>query len=245
MSTALQLLADYYESVIRCEEIYIEFISGLGHNKAESGQQLDVVATEETISLKKQVEQLVSESVKQRQEIEKLREVNKTQRAVLESKLEAARKQVARARSSKNAARMQPEDSSGDRVVRKEDGAGFHLLSPLRRSGKPDERRVSAGAADARAAGLRRVLDEGNDTIFDGEAEDTEDVLGVEAAGGAGALGAEARRARELRCTRESDVGHGGDEQLHRKKRKLRRQPVEKAVNEGNESAGSKMKSTR
>ncbi|AAS53009.2 AER329Cp [Eremothecium gossypii ATCC 10895] len=234
MSTALQLLADYYESVIRCEEIYIEFISGLGPNKTKSGQQSGSVATEETISLKKQIEQLVSDSVKQRQEIEKLRELNKTQRAVLESKLETAKKQVARATGSANAGGARADDGG---AAQEEGGAGFHLLSPLRRGG----RRASGGGAGARA-GLRLALDAGNETIFDGADEDTEAVLGVEAVAGAGVRAREVGRA--LRCTGERDVG-GSDGQPHRKKRKLRRQPVEKAVDEGDEGAGGRLKSTR
>ncbi|AMD21632.1 HFL224Cp [Eremothecium sinecaudum] len=174
MSTTLQVLANYYESVIQCEQIYSDHIIALQLRDPEAKEQHELMLTKEAISLKKQMEELVTENVIQQQEIEKLREVNKTQRSVLESKLETAKKQLAKYKEQKNGIQNYQENSNspGKSKGRQSRFSRFHLLSPMQRL-KSGERRPNKIAINNRVAQLRQLINEGQKTIFDDTSDDS------------------------------------------------------------------------
>lgn len=156
MSSALQLVSEYYQSVIKCDRIYFEALD-------EPQTSSELLLSRENISLRNQVQQLTMEVTLKKEELESAKQIHKTQRALLESKLDNAKSTIR-----KLSGRDDSTEPESEKVK-------FHLLSPLQ-SGKSDvtERRVSK---------LRHVIDQGKATLFDDETDDTanrtDDVLFV------------------------------------------------------------------
>ncbi|AET39167.1 Lrs4p Ecym_4088 [Eremothecium cymbalariae DBVPG len=276
MSTALQTLANYYESVIQCERIYSDYIIAQQSIDPKTKQQHESILTKETISLKKQVEQLITESVSQRQEIDRLRNLNKTQRSLLESKLEAAKKRLARSKEgvvNQDEQVLQKQEDlngrggneatgggsgSGSDGSASNNGAGFHLLSPLRSpGGKVKARKLNGIAVHNRVARLRQVINEGRKTMFDEDTDDsanlTDEVMFMEtfkrtdAAGNSSAGDGQGNTAgNEVHPEDEDDdenMEGEGSSQL--KKRKLSRKRIQTTENEGYHVRGFRSKNLK
>ncbi|SCU94432.1 LADA_0G08504g1_1 [Lachancea dasiensis] len=171
MSTALQLLAQYYEAVIESDRIYHEHISSnltTGADVNDEAQQ-DSILMKETISLQRQVTQLIAECNLLKQENEKHKQLHKTQIALMESKLENAKKRATKPKSTS------PKD--GPINTHK-----VQLLSPISKDklqGKEivDSQGVSkiAGALEMAAKqneGLRHAINKNMPTLFDDDTND-------------------------------------------------------------------------
>ncbi|CUS23455.1 LAQU0S10e00760g1_1 [Lachancea quebecensis] len=163
MSTLLQLLVNYYESVIECERVYYEHV-GCSKGQQESTQR-DSLLVKETISLQRQIAQLTAESNQQKRENERLKQVHKTQLALLESKLENARKH--------------PKPKTPDGATRRDkDPKSVHLLSPISKK-KSEVGESSNGIAGAHGTpsagqsnGLRQAIYKNKPTLFDEDASE-------------------------------------------------------------------------
>lgn len=176
MSTLLQLLANYYESVIESERIYYNSTGG------ETGQQnkginSDSILAKETINLQRQITQLTTDLSLLKRQNDRLKELHKTQKAVLESKLDNAKKTISRLR---HVSTPEPENVEPDK--RK-----FHLLSPIQRCNgdgrKLEGANLEHSPASKQVTRLRHVISNGKQTLFDDDSEDvsnkTDDIIFV------------------------------------------------------------------
>lgn len=153
MATPLQLVSEYYQSVIKSERL-------LNANVKHNIDQSDLSLTRENISLRNQVQQLTIDLNLKKQELENSKQLHKTQKALLESKLEHAKNSIKKLSGE--------EDTKQDRVK-------FHLLSPIQHE--------KAQKYESHPSRLKQVIDQGQATLFDDETDDTanrtDDVLFV------------------------------------------------------------------
>lgn len=168
MSTLLQLLANYYESVIECERIYYENVK-CDRNHTDLAQR-DSLLVKETMSLQRQITQLSSECNMQKRENERIKQLHKTQIALLESKLDNARNNVTKPRTPERATHSN----------RETDTKTVHLLSPISKK----TQKIKAGGKDLGAAsaadlssagqnnGLRNAIYKNKPTLFDEDSRD-------------------------------------------------------------------------
>lgn len=157
----LQLLADYYRSVVENERFYYEYILAKAGSSRESSADQD-----DQLQLQKQVNKLTVELQSLVHENERLREFQKTQKQALEAKIQGLKNNVdhlkndsmSRSNGSKrrSASRGGVERKNTD-LSRRSD---FHLLSPI-------NSKVRTRAGNHMAGGLREVLRSGKQTIFD------------------------------------------------------------------------------
>lgn len=143
MGTPLQLVAEYYQSVLKCERIF--------NNNVRQNDLSDLVLARENISLRNKVQQLSLDLQLKQEELDSAKKLHKTQKALLESKLENTKS---------NLKKLSSEAGSEETERVK-----FHLLSPIQ-----NERTKSFEREPSR---LRQVLDRGHMTLFDDETDDT------------------------------------------------------------------------
>lgn len=146
MGTPLQLVAEYYQSVIKCEKIF--------RTNAKQNDLSGLMLTRENISLRNQVQQLTLDLQLKKEELDNAKKLHKTQKALLESKLENAKAAVKKQTT-------QSSESGSEEIER----VKFHLLSPIQ-----NERSKSFEKQPSR---LRQVIDRNQATLFDDETDDT------------------------------------------------------------------------
>ncbi|SCV03620.1 LAME_0H11892g1_1 [Lachancea meyersii CBS 8951] len=172
MSTALQLLANYYEAVIESERIYYKYTKGGQPSVKTPGEindadNRDSMLVKETISLQRQITQSINECNLLKQENERQKQIHKTQIALLESKLENARKSSAKSK-----------ELPVEKIKRSNK---VHLLSPIGKThpegNAPEPRNLSKAMTGAlksssvdQNGGLRHAINKNKATLFD---EDT------------------------------------------------------------------------
>lgn len=187
MSTLLQLLANYYKSVVESEHIYYDSVNlytspSKGSSTGSSEASSRVV--EEMLLLQRQVSQLTADIQMVHRENDRLKDVQKTQRALMESKLNNSKKIIEKLKKEKDRDPNNLKSSSNTPPpvqLKKREQLNFHLLSPL-------NARKLEGAAKQDAIGdipssakrstrLRQVLNSGHQTLFDDD-ETTENLSG-------------------------------------------------------------------
>ncbi|CDO92070.1 unnamed protein product [Kluyveromyces dobzhanskii CBS 2104] len=146
MGTPLQLVAEYYQSVLKCEKIF--------NTNAKQNNLSDLMLTRENISLRNQLQQLSLDLQVKEKEIENAKRLHKTQKALLETKLASAKAALRKKT-------PQSSESGSDEIER----VKFHLLSPIQ-----NERSRSFEKQPSR---LRQVIDRNQATLFDDETDDT------------------------------------------------------------------------
>lgn len=170
MSTLIQLLTNYYKSVITSDRIYYDHtnhgimnhrdlppINGNGSSNSSSGSE------REMLLLQRQVHQLTGELQRQSHENDSLKELQKTQRALMESKLNNCKKTIERLKKQSNNNVVNKDTvengDEGGQLKRREQ----HLLSPL-----PGRKLEGVG----KTKGLRRALKSRQHTLFDDDDDD-------------------------------------------------------------------------
>lgn len=164
MSTLLQLLANYYQSVVSSELLYYQHINRGNLNNPTSngsdkkgGINSSNGSEREMLLLQRQVHQLTSELQRQSHENDTLKELQKAQRALMESKLNNCKKTIGRLRKQHYEKSLNGdaiEEVGGGQLKKREQ----HLLSPL--VGRKLE-------GVGKTKGLRRALTSGQQTLFD------------------------------------------------------------------------------
>lgn len=167
MSTLLQLLANYYDSVLDNERIYREYVSCSSTNSNVSPQHEPSPRIEqEMLLLQRQVYQLTSEVQVLHRENDTLKELQKAQRSLMETKLNNSKKTIEKLKKQLNEQNGKSSSSATPppTQLRKRE---LHLLSPL-----TGRRLEGAGLEQIPQAangsmGLRRALSSGHHTLFD------------------------------------------------------------------------------
>lgn len=170
MSTLLQLLANYYKSVIESERLYYD-----NANKQPNVSVISSTETAETshrmaqemLMLQRQVGNLTVELQALAKENDTLKELQKTQKALMESKLNNCKKTIEKLKTV-NQASLSGADSGG--AGTKSDRVSFHLLSPLNvRTLDGVSRQNHHVHSSNKPTGLRHVIMNGQPTLFDGD----------------------------------------------------------------------------
>lgn len=164
MSTLLQLLANYYQSVVSSELLYYQHVNrGSLNNPTSDGSDKNGGinssngSEREMLLLQRQVHQLTSELQRQSHENDTLKELQKTQRALMESKLNNCKKTIGRLKKQHYEKSLNGdaiEEVGGGQLKKREQ----HLLSPL--VGRKLE-------GVGKTKGLRKALTSGQQTLFD------------------------------------------------------------------------------
>lgn len=165
----LQLLVNYYESVVTSERIYLQHMNSgslnrpVGNGSGSSGSSNGNGSSErEMLLLQRQVHQLTSELQRQSHENDTLKELQKAQRALMESKLNNCKKTIERLKKQHHGRGVNGDaiEESGQGELKKREQ---HLLSPL--VGRKLE-------GVSKTKGLRRALTSGQQTLFDDDNDD-------------------------------------------------------------------------
>ncbi|EDO17666.1 hypothetical protein Kpol_1004p41 [Vanderwaltozyma polyspora DSM 70294] len=190
MSTTLQLLANYYKSVIEGERIYYENVIGKEERQQSSndGSTLTKSSGSDTLMLQRQITQLNTDLQVLRHENEQLKEMQKTHRALMESKLKSSKKIIENLKNDLRNNNNTDDQNNGEQNtidINKEElqhssristmvskKIGFQLLSPmnerlLRGTGRNTDKN--------QLSGLRYVISTGKHTIFDESYQDDTD----------------------------------------------------------------------
>ncbi|KAL3234865.1 Monopolin complex subunit LRS4 [Nakaseomyces bracarensis] len=171
----LQLVADYYRSVIENERLYYEHL-------LSARVRTDDSATHDQLPLQRQINRLTGELQSLVHENDRLRDFQKTQKQVLEAKIQGLKKNLDQVKSERSAGNVS-ERSQSTRSTRSTRNkytdiagtpsrqgragkdtdlsrrSGFHLLSPMNANIRTRSR--------AKTGGLKDVLKTGKHTIFD------------------------------------------------------------------------------
>lgn len=167
MSTLLQLLANYYNSVLESERIYHENVACSSSVPCPSLQREPSPKVEqEMLLLQRQVHQLTSEVQVLHRENDTLKELQKTQRALMESKVNNSKKTIEKLRKQLNEPdRKESNNATPPPTQLKK--RKLHLLSPLT-GRKLEGVGVSQISKNSNGSmGLRRALSSGQHTLFD------------------------------------------------------------------------------
>ncbi|SCV01412.1 LAMI_0G11320g1_1 [Lachancea mirantina] len=183
MTTVLQLLAKYYDSVIKSEQIYSDYI-----RTTESGSSVkdaDSMFIKETISLKHQLAQLITDLNQEKRENERLRELHKTQIAFLESKLDSAKRNISKLKDQNPDTNGDDNNDKNSKALKRTSGKSnetsalankFHLLSPINRGSTRSEAMDETDPLPKKApSGLRQAIYNRHQTLFDDDTNDGAD----------------------------------------------------------------------
>lgn len=229
MSTLLQLLANYYESVVTSERIYYQSVNrgrfnGQGLSSSNSGGSNSSGGSErEMLLLQRQVHQLTSELQRQSHENDTLKELQKAQRALMESKLNNCKKTIERLKKQNYGKSVNGNEIEGNgqgKLKKREQ----HLLSPL--IGRKLE-------GVGKTKGLRRALTSGQQTLFDDENDDddrdgtTDHINDVNFVGSIRRAGDKSGKLTQAIITSDGISYDEEQEKPQNKKRKLARKRVQ------------------
>lgn len=188
MSTLLQLLANYYKSVVESEHIYYDNVNlYASHSKGSStgSSEPSSRVVEEMLLLQRQVSQLTADIQMIHRENDRLKDVQKTQRALMESKLNNSKKIIEKLKKEKDRHPNTVKSSSNTPPpiqLKKREQLNFHLLSPLnarKLEGAANQDDISdIPTSQKRSTRLRQVLTSGHQTLFDDD--ETTENLSVE-----------------------------------------------------------------
>ncbi|QLG72810.1 hypothetical protein HG535_0D05190 [Zygotorulaspora mrakii] len=169
MTTLVQLLANYYKSVVESERIYYENVIRKSVTSDTSDKELREPSPrmlQEMLLLQRQIGQLTVEIQVLRKENDTLKELQKTQRALMESKLNNCKKTIEKLK--KNGKDELSEQRNSN--LQERDRANFHLLSPLNvRTLDGVSTQNHYANSNGRPTSLRHVITNKQQTLFDGD----------------------------------------------------------------------------